>query len=67
MENEEVKSSTEDMDDNGVELNAAEEKRRAMRKALGRRMKRELIENEQERLSKVCAVEGKCVAQVGNS
>lgn len=60
----EGKSSTVDVDDNGVEVNAAEEKRRAMREALGRRMKRELIESEQERLSKVCIRKRKYVSAV---
>lgn len=38
----------------GVEEDFAEQQRRMMRVALARHMKRELIENEQDRLTKVC-------------
>ncbi len=41
------------MNGEGVEEDFAEEQRRMMRVALARHMKRELIESEQDRLSKV--------------
>lgn len=51
--NDEGKSSAADPEDCGGGKDFAEKQRRAMREALGRRMKRELIDSEQERLSKV--------------
>lgn len=44
---------TRDPTEMGGEQDAADEQRRAMRVALARRMKRDLIERERERLAKV--------------
>lgn len=48
-----INISQQDGGDDGSARDSADAKRHAMRVALGRRMKRDLVEREQERLRKV--------------